>query len=387
VRLKTLSRTRKVGSPQATFLAAFSAALYVDNGTDLGKNGVVKRVAIAAMSVSAFDAAPAASAERLEEHRKREVKAGTYEPQFLGPTKVGTWLAYYMPLRKNRSAENEQALIEAHVLTVEWFVAMDIKTVRPKHILRLVEAMRSAGKLAEKSIATVYSIVHGAFKRALFEDVISDDPCILPPKTIKWKSRNKRTPYTRSEAHALTTSAKVTLATRVWNTLAFYTGMRKGEICGRRWRDWARDARPLSALSVHSQYDDQPLKGDDDDQTLPRLVPVHPALEDTLRYWWSEGFEFVYLYRDVVIFETPPSNVVAVSKRTQPNRSIGVGHLAAGLFLDAAALWLAMKANEFPEGSRGDVYTISGGMVVASVPLLALGTYMLTKPAQTARLW
>jgi hypothetical protein len=93
------------------------------------------------------------------------------------------------------------------------------------------------------------------------------------------------------------------------------------------------------------------------------------------------------VYRDVVIFETPPSNVVAVSKRTQPNRSIGVGHLAAGLFLDAAALWLAMKANEFPEGSRGDVYTISGGMVVASVPLLALGTYMLTKPAQTARLW
>jgi hypothetical protein len=85
VRLKTLSRTRKVGSPQATFLAAFSAALYVDNGTDLGKNGVVKRVAIAAMSVSAFDAAPAASAERLEEQRKREVKAGTYEPQFLGP--------------------------------------------------------------------------------------------------------------------------------------------------------------------------------------------------------------------------------------------------------------------------------------------------------------
>jgi integrase len=199
-----------------------------------------------------------------------------------------------MPLRKNRSADNEQALIEAHVLTVGWFVAMDIKTVRPKHILRLVEAMRSAGTLAEKSIATVYSIVHRAFKRALFEDVISDDPCILPPKTIKWKSRNKRTPYTRSEAHALTTSAKVTLATRVWNTLAFYTGMRKGEICGRRWRDWARDARPLSALSVHSQYDDQLLKGDDDDQTRPRLVPVHPALEETLRYWWSEGFELVY---------------------------------------------------------------------------------------------
>jgi integrase len=199
-----------------------------------------------------------------------------------------------MPLRKNRSADNEQALIEAHVLTVGWFVAMDIKTVRPKHILRLVEAMRSAGKLAEKSIATVYSIVHGAFKRALFEDVISDDPCILPPKTIKWKSRNKRTPYTRSEAHALTTSSKVTLATRVWNTLAFYTRMRKGEICGRRWRDWARDARPLSELSVHSQYDDQPLKGDDDDQTRPRLVPVHPALEETLRCWWSEGFELVY---------------------------------------------------------------------------------------------
>lgn len=35
---------------------------------------------------------------------------------------------------------------------------------------------------------------------------------------------------------------------------------------------------------------------------------------------------------------------------------MGVGHLAARLFLDVGALWLAMKANEFPGGSRGDVY-------------------------------
>jgi hypothetical protein len=70
--------------------------------------------------------------------------------------------------------------------------------------------------------------------------------------------------------------------------------MREGEVCGRRFSDWLRDARPLSALNVHTQYNDQPLKTDDEEDVHPRLVPVHPELETILREWWASGFELVF---------------------------------------------------------------------------------------------
>jgi hypothetical protein len=94
------------------------------------------------------------------------------------------------------------------------------------------------------------------------------------------------------------------------------------------------------------------------------------------------------LNRDRVMFETPPSNVIDVSKRTYPSRWLGWGQLVGGLLIDSAALWIAMKANsELPEGRRGTAYAFSGVMVLASVPLLALGSSMVLTPAQTERLW
>lgn len=92
--------------------------------------------------------------------------------------------------------------------------------------------------------------------------------------------------------------------------------------------------------------------------------------------------------RDRVMFETPPSNLIDISKRTSPSRSLGWAQLVGGLLLDSAALWIVMKANsELPEDRRGTAYAFSGVMALASVPVLALGSYMVLTPAQTERLW
>jgi hypothetical protein len=94
------------------------------------------------------------------------------------------------------------------------------------------------------------------------------------------------------------------------------------------------------------------------------------------------------LNRDRVMFETPPSNVIDVSKHTYPSRGLGWGQLVGGLLIDSAAVWIAMKATrELPEDRRGTAYAFSGAMVLASVPFLALGSYMVLTPAQTERLW
>jgi len=238
------------------------------------------------------------SAERLEAQRKAEVLGGTYNPEAKGRVLVRTWFDVYFAKRTNRTLENDRALVANHVLCAErsWFASMPITKVRPRHTLRLVEEIRADGKLGEKSLATVYGIVRGAFRRALFDEVIADDPTVLPRGEIRWKSArgNRRKPYTRAESRSLTGAAELLPDQQVWNALAFFTGMREGEICGRRWRDWSRDWEPLSALNVWTQYEDQPLKTDDAEDTHPRLVPVHPELEQRLRWWWSEGFELVH---------------------------------------------------------------------------------------------
>ena len=89
-------------------------------------------------------------------------------------------------------------------------------------------------------------------------------------------------------------SPKVPADRRVLHALQRYTGMRIGEVVGRRWRDWDPTLEPLGSLHVHTQYDDQPLKTSSGDDTKERLVPIHPELRLILTVWYRSGSEAVY---------------------------------------------------------------------------------------------
>ena len=62
-------------------------------------------------------------------------------------------------------------------------------------------------------------------------------------------------------------------------------------MCGIRWSDWDRSLKPLSGVTVSSQYQGQPLKGSRDDYVAERKVPVHPLLETMLTRWKAAEFE------------------------------------------------------------------------------------------------
>lgn len=234
--------------------------------------------------------------EELEARRKREVANGTYSPELPrgSRTTVETWFTWFFKTRRTRSLENEIGLIENHVLSRPWIANTRLADVEPRTCLKLVDEIKGDGRIGSKSVALVYGVWKQAFKRAVFEGVIDSDPTILPRGSIRWKSRNKRKPYPREDALKLIRSEAIPWDMRVWIAVAFYTGMREGEVCGRRWRDWLRDWEPLTALSVHTQYEDKPLKTDDEEDVHPRMVPVHPELFEILSAWWSEGFELFF---------------------------------------------------------------------------------------------
>ena len=245
-------------------------------------------------------------AKRLEKRRKREVKEGTYQapPARLGTIRVKAYAERFFDARNNRNAKSERRQVELHALSIQWFAEKPMDEVEPPDFLKVVKEIRAKRKIVgdlefravgEKSIANIMGSIRTMFGDAHFNQVIFTNPYVLPRGTLKRKSK-KRQPYQGPDVLALL-SDKVTLSRRVFIWLAFFTGMREGEICGRRWRDWVRDARPLGALICASQYFDRPLKTDDDDEggeTHPRVIPVHPELAKVLDWWWSEGFELVY---------------------------------------------------------------------------------------------
>jgi integrase len=232
-------------------------------------------------------------AERVNARRKKEVKAGTFAPEVSGAVTVGTYLQRWLDSRTNRGAVTDKSLIRNHGLTCAWLCAMRMDDVRPKHAKKFVLELqakvstKSGKSLKPKYIANINGAMKSAFSAALLDEVIQSDVWRLPPGMIS-KESEEADPYTREEAAALLASAE--LGRLVWLALAFYTGMRCGEVCGRRWRDYDPAPTPLGALTIATQYQDQKLKTDN-----PRVCPVHPELARVLADWWDFGFEAVYL--------------------------------------------------------------------------------------------
>jgi len=228
-------------------------------------------------------------AELLDKQRKREVKAGTFRPgELTDVASVKAFADRWLELRDNRSAENERALVKRHVLSVEWFASLKMGEVRPRHIIKLIDEM-SRGTLSAKSVSNVMGIIRVMFRDAVIQDVLTTSPYIVPHGTLK-RSGVKRKPYDADEVLALIGPA-VGEKERIWNTLAFYTGARCGEICGLRWSDWDEKPVPLGALTIERQYEGQALKTE-----RPRVTPVHPELADALAAW-RERWSFHFLHR------------------------------------------------------------------------------------------
>lgn len=219
------------------------------------------------------------AAQDLDRQRRREVKEGTFRPDRLTPAvSVNTYAAQWLDGRRNRNAQNDRRLLELHVLAVPWFASLPMGDVRPKHLLKLIAELRAAGRLSEKSISLTLDLLRVMFRDAVIGDTLAATPYVVPRGELK-RTGKKRTAYEAGEAAKLL-EMPTELAWLAWNHVALYGGLRCGEICGLRWGDWDDTPRPLGALVVERQYDDQPLKTE-----RPRLVPVHPELKARLLIW------------------------------------------------------------------------------------------------------
>ncbi|MDH3727071.1 MAG: hypothetical protein OER77_06040 [Myxococcales bacterium] len=237
------------------------------------------------------------AAVRLLTRRKREAAKGVQVTRDASPrthldTYAKRWHARQTRIGK-RNANREYSTYRRHVSPR--IGSMPVGEIKPLDVLELSETLIARGEISPKSVRNCIGIVSSIFRLAVLEGAVEVNPVSQTPRDglPSMGSSGGRT-YTRDEALALLMDPHIGWDRRVVYALQFFTGMRIGETCGRRWHDWKPDAEPLGSLRVHSQYDDQPLKTAKSGDSKERMVPVHPELEKVLWCWRGKGFETVY---------------------------------------------------------------------------------------------
>lgn len=229
-----------------------------------------------------------AEARRMLARRLAEVAAGSYSPEHkTGAVTARMFAKTWGDKRTNKTAADDRARLAKHF--VPYLGDMKLEDIRPKHIIAWLERLRAEAAVGPKTIINVYGNVCTMFKRAVIDELISATPCVIPDGTLPPKPPKKPGIYEKAAIVKLLTDARVPHDRRVFYSLAFLTGMRHGEVAGRRWRDIDPDATPLQALHIRTQYNDEPLKSPDGEPRW-RVAPIHPLLRAALQEWHDVGF-------------------------------------------------------------------------------------------------
>jgi integrase len=231
-------------------------------------------------------------AEIRDRAMKREIAAGSYQPPgTIKAVTLGQYAEAWGATRTNASGSDERSIIGLHILPHP-IAGIRLDEVRPVDVAELVRALKArtnddgSRRLSDKTIANAVGVLRQIFEQALREDRCVRQPVKLAPGTLKRRPEEERETYTVAEVIVLTRHHAIPWPIRVLNALCLFTGLRKGEACGRRWRDLDDGPKPLPSMTVRDQYDGQKLKTD-----RPRVVPVHPELQLVLAAWAREGFE------------------------------------------------------------------------------------------------
>jgi integrase len=232
------------------------------------------------------------AAKKVLEKIESRVAAGVgHGERDLGPVTVRRFGEAWTARRKKlgmRSVSSEEGRLKNHVYAR--IGDMPIEEVRPRHLVRLVEELRSGGKLAPRTVHHVYGTLHTLFRDAQLEELIDSNPCVLGPSQLggkedkdpEWRATAL---YTRDELECFVSSPLIPWDRQIMYGLEGLAAMRHGEAAGLRWRNYDGTARPLGQLVIARSYANSSTKSG-----RPRLMPVHSTLAAMLAEWKLKGW-------------------------------------------------------------------------------------------------
>lgn len=169
---------------------------------------------------------------------EREARVSWEKGSYIDPSKmtygeyVINWLEYKQDISPETRETNEGHL-RNHIIPELGHIPL--QKVNVTHIESLIKALQNK-ELADGTVKKIFNLVQTSFSSAAIKELIVRNPFTLLDKGSKPKSGKSKIDYwTTDEAKQF--FSVLNHRQQIIFVLAIYTGMRRGEILGLRWKD------------------------------------------------------------------------------------------------------------------------------------------------------
>jgi integrase len=208
---------------------------------------------------------------------------------------TGLWMEDKQGSNRESTIYSYKRVLNARILPE--FGDMDIKNIKPMHIHKFYQKMKNLD-MSKKYISYVGSIIGSILKKGVALELIHKNPVenVDKPKMKK----NKQKSWTADQAIQFLDVAKLKAEYYLTYLIAFYTGMRIGEVLGLHWTDIDFEKKMIhvqhTITLVEGSYVIGPVKTEASD----RLIPI----SDNLIHQFQEHIKFSPHASEDLVFRT-----------------------------------------------------------------------------------
>ena len=223
--------------------------------------------------------------------------AGQWSPPSAAPppgATVAEWVARGCAAQSYTTAAAEARRVALY-LEGSRLGAQPVRTVTPRDVAAWLDAVRARRTRygrppAERTVRNAYDVLRRALARAVFDGLLSQDPCavlpgeVLPAAEDARPERRRGYRLSRADAEQLLADPGIEEDRAVLYHLLLLTGARLGEAAGLRWCDLS-PREPLDAVVLAEQVDGRTGERRATKTRAVREVPLHPVLGAVLTAW------------------------------------------------------------------------------------------------------
>lgn len=217
-------------------------------------------------------------------------------------TKFSHYSTLYLDFKKhelkNSTFEKYTSIIRDRINPV--FAEMDISQIRPSHVKSWLYSLDDIGG---KSQRIYLSVLRGIIQEALFDEVIDKNPVAIV-KLPKFKTP-KIHPFTSDEV-ALIMNNATNFNYKHYLAIAFYTGMRSGEIIGLKKEDINFEKNTIKVQRTRSRFGESTPKTTYSIREIPIIELLTPYIKEL---YAAHDHDYLFVtqykkpYKDTTVFQ------------------------------------------------------------------------------------
>ncbi|WP_423189461.1 tyrosine-type recombinase/integrase [Alkalibacterium sp. f15] len=192
---------------------------------------------------------------------------------------------YVMRNLKYNTQENYRNILKKHIYP--YIGGYRLRSIQPSAVQKVIDSNFEKG-LSKKTLSIIKTVLNGAFRRAVFPyQYVKQDPT----RFITMPKYDERSQTTKEDLKIIKVSDFKKMKDVVGQSspfyipmmIAFYTGLRRGEVCGLRWSDFDYEEQSLTVERIIIMKKKEVEVGTPKTQSSYRTIGIGDELATVLR--------------------------------------------------------------------------------------------------------